>query len=565
MKFLPCVVLPIVPALAAAAAEMAPGGDALRFINNKTGTHPFTVTETGKRPNIFLLSLDMVSPDHHHRSRPLRQAMQLPTIDSLLDHGVRFDNAFAIAPLCAPARAGLMTGRYTYITANGELAHDGHETTLRPTDVIFPEYLRAIGYLTKHCGKGHLGTQKFMDAFGENDNAWDRWAPPVFDDENYLAYLRRLGVKQQRFKRQITGLAPDRKTPGFTPCGGWIEQQDGQPFPVEAQYTYYLVERALEKVDAALADGGGTKPIYLQLDIFDPHNPFSIPAGFEEREKALRAAFSKLPASYEACLARGWSPDPAMPRIYGFYQKNWGMYTRELITDYRVANALQMEVIDRALARFVAGLKERRLYDEAVVIFTADHGEMNGRHGLCDKGVYLFPDTVRVPLAIKMPASSGFRPHVIAAPVSHLDLAATLMELTGIRPLARLDGRSLLPYFDGTGTPVDQPLFFECGQHRTVNAACGIQHWDGMGGHYLFGYNLGSSIDELYDLTSTDALNLAAKPEFATVRLDMIRRLGNFLQGQPRYKGYWASFQIDYYRELPSRESDRAQFRPLPH
>jgi arylsulfatase A-like enzyme len=42
--------------------------------------------------------------------------------------------------------------------------------------VIFAEYLKATGYRTKHAGKGHLGTQKYMDAFDENDNAWNRWA-----------------------------------------------------------------------------------------------------------------------------------------------------------------------------------------------------------------------------------------------------------------------------------------------------------------------------------------------------------------------------------------------------
>jgi len=156
---------------------------ALRFINKKSGTHPFRVRDLGWRPHIFLITLDMVSPDHYHSSRPLQTEINLPTIHSLFDEGVVFENAFCSSPLCAPARAALATGRYSYITANGERALDGHETILRSTDVIFQEYLKATGYKTKHAGKGHLGTQKFMDAFDENDNAWDRWAPPVFENQ----------------------------------------------------------------------------------------------------------------------------------------------------------------------------------------------------------------------------------------------------------------------------------------------------------------------------------------------------------------------------------------------
>ncbi len=278
----------------------------------------------------------MVSPDHYHSSRPLHREINLPTIRSFFNEGVVFENAFCSSPLCAPARAALATGRYSYITANGERAHDGHETILRPTDVIFQEYLKATGYKTKHCGKGHLGTQKFMDAFDENDNAWDRWVPPIYDDELYLAYLRRLGVKNQRYKKEIMGLLQDRRT-RRTSLGGWIEQADGKPFPLEAQYSHYLVQRAIQKVDAALDDTDGTHPIYLQLDFFDPHQPFSIPDGFQQREKELRRAFSALPESYERVRARDWQPASDEPKIYNFYQKSWGLYDPETVRDYRVA------------------------------------------------------------------------------------------------------------------------------------------------------------------------------------------------------------------------------------
>jgi arylsulfatase A-like enzyme len=545
---------------AAVAREVAQRieGQPVRFVNRKTGAHPFRAREAGRRPNIFLVTLDMVSPDHWHPGRSLHREMDLPTMRSLFSEGVTFSNAFCASPLCAPARATLATGRYTYITANGERAHDGHETILRPTDVIFQEYLKATGYITKHAGKGHLGTQKFMDAFDENDNAWDRWAPPIHDDELYLSYLRRLGVKQQRYKKEIIGLQQDRKSKLLS-LGGWVEQADGKPFPLEAQYTHYLVERAIEKLDAALAEDGGARPIYLQLDIFDPHQPFSIPDGFAEREKQLRAAFA-LPVSYERVRARDWRVSPDEPKVYDFYRKAWGLYKPETVRDYRVANALQMEVIDRALAKFIRALKERRLYDDSIIIFTADHGEMNGRRALVDKGVYLFPDVLRVPLAIKMPRG---RHHTVEAPVSHLDIAPTLLSIAGVEALERLDGRSLIPYLEGTGTPSDRELLFECGWHVGVNFACAIQRWERGGGHHLYTYNLSSTVDELYDLNSVDAENLVQRPEHAKLHSEMVARLGAFLARDPRWIGYWHSLRIDHYFELPKPEGDVQMFRPV--
>src|SRR5574340_779788 len=246
-----------------------------RYLNRKTGAHPFRAQPRAKRPHVFLITLDMVSPDHWRAERPLHREVELPTIRGLFRDSVVFNNAFCASPLCAPARATLATGRYTYITANGERAHDGHETILRPSDVIFQEYLKAVGYRTKHAGKGHLGTQKFMDAFDENDNAWDRWAPPIYDDELYVARLRRMGVKQIRYKKEIRGLQQDRKTPQAS-LGGWID------FPIEAQYTHYLVDRAIEKLDAALAENG---PVYLQLDVFDPHRSEERRVGKECRSR----------------------------------------------------------------------------------------------------------------------------------------------------------------------------------------------------------------------------------------------------------------------------------------
>lgn len=527
---------------------------ALRFIDQKRGRHPFRTRPAANRPNIFLLTMDMVPPDHYHPAHSLHREMELPAMRSLFRDGAVFQNAFCASPLCAPARAVLATGRYTYITANGERSHDGHETILRPDDVIFQEYLKATGYITKHCGKGHLGTQKFIDAFDENVNAWDRWDPPVHSDEEYLSYLSRLHVKPQRYRRELRGMQQDRQTPSNS-FGGWIEQSDGRPFPLEAQYSQFLAHRAVEKLDAALLQREGDAPIYLQLDLFDPHQPFSIPEGFERREKALRAAF-QLPDSYKEVRARDWKPDPGLPKIYNFYAKYWGLYDEATVRDYRVADALQVEVADHALGIFLKALKDRGLYDDALIIFTSDHGEMNGRRAVVDKGVYLYPEVLRVPLAVKMPARSGIKPRTVEAPVSHLDIAPTLLSLTGIEPEARLDGQSLMPYLDGTGSPTDRDFLFECGWHVGVNFACGIQRWQSNGNHHLYTYNLSSTVDELYDLNSIDPANLAQSPEHAKLHAEMIQKLGTILEKDPRWLGYWHSFRLDHYFDLPKPKGD---------
>lgn len=528
-----------------------------RFLDPKRGRNRYSFSPPATRPNIFVVTADMVTPDHYHPSRTLHQRMQTPALRSLAGDGVVFDNAFCVSPLCAPARAALFTGRYTYITANGERSHDGHLTTLRDDDVIFQEYLKATGYATKHAGKGHVGTAKFIDAFDENSAAWDRWAPPLDSDEFYLAHLRTLGLQPMRYAREIRGLEQDRSTPSNF-LGGWVEQASGRPFAVEGTYSYFLAHQAIAKLDAALARNAG--PVYIQLDLFDPHQPFTIPGGFEARESELRAACGQLPASYRDIARANWKPDGEQGRIYDLYRRYWGLYNPQTVVDYRVAHALQMEIVDGAIGLFLNELKRRGLYEESLILFTADHGEMNGRRGLVDKGVYLHPDVLRVPLTVKMPASAGIQPHRVDAPVSHLDIAPTLLSFAGIQPEARLDGASLLPHLQGESGG-DRDLVFECGTHVGINFACGIQSWTRGGGHFLYAYNASSGHDELHDLTQPDAANLAASPSHAATRKHMIGRMGSILARDPRWVSYWSSFRLDRYFDLPKSFSGDMQLR----
>ena len=527
------------------------------FINSRTGVAPFVGTGNGKPPHIFLISADMVSPDLYHPDRSLSKHLQIPAIRSLMADGTFFANAFCTVPLCSPSRAAYLTGRYSYIQGNGERAPEGLETTLRSTDTIFPEYLRAAGYRTRQIGKAHVGTKKFLDAFGENDRPWDRWSPPVYDDDEFLAYQQALGVKRQKYAREIVFRQQDRKSPGNS-TGGWIVQEDGKPFPIEAQYSHFLAKQAVDALRNLVENGTeSAHPIYLQLDIFDPHQPFSIPTGFEEREKELRAIMT-LPDSYEQTKRNGFLRVENEPEILNIYRKYWGIYDPATLLDYRIAYALQMEVVDHAIAFFLEELRRLNLYEDSVVAFISDHGEMNGRRAMVDKGVFLYPDVLRVPFVLKTPGVP--RGTTAKETVSLLDLSQTLLDAAGIQPEAMFDGTSLLPLIRGGTIERTNRLLFFGGWHVGVNFACGIEHRTSDGGHFLYAYNCSSPCDELYDLHAEDAVNLIDNKKYEAVRLEMIRELGEALQKDSRWNGYWAEFRIARYEDLPKTDGDMQLF-----
>ncbi|SEG67073.1 Arylsulfatase A [Bryocella elongata] len=527
------------------------------FVDQRRGTAPFERTRQGRAPNIFLICADMVGPDLYHPERSFSRHVQLPAIRALMDDGTFFANAFCTVPLCSPSRASYLTGRYSYIQGNGERAPEGLETQLRRDDTIFPEYLKASGYETRQVGKAHVGSDKFLDAFGENDNPWDRWSPPVFDDDGYLAYQRSLGVKPQKYSREIVFKQQDRVSPGNS-AGGWIVQEDGKAFPFEAHYSYYLAKRAVDTLRNYMENGTAARhPVYLQLDIFDPHQPFSIPSGFEEREKELRAAV-KLPASYERAVQNNFKREANEPEILNVYRRYWGIYDAKALVDYRVAYALQMELVDRVIGYFLSEVTKLGLYDESVVAFISDHGEMNGRRAMVDKGVYLYPDVLRVPMIFKVPGAAKGR--VVQDTVSLLDLSQTLLDVAGVRPEAMMDGVSLLPVIGGGNVERANRLLFFGGWHVGVNFACGLERRTSDGRHYVYAYNCSSPCDELYDLDSEDAVNLIDEPQYAGVCKEMIQALGAELQKDPRWVGYWAEFRIARYDDLPKMNGDMQLF-----
>ncbi len=105
---------------------------------------------------------------------------------------------------------------------------------------------------------------------------------------------------------------------------------------------------------------------------------------------------------------------------------------------------------DEIVGQFVNHLKSKQLYDEATIVLLSDHGEGLGDHGEDEHGIFLYRETIRVPLIVKLPdsRSAGRR---VSAPVQHIDIPPTLVDLSGVQP-SGWKGRSLRPVLDGPGT-----------------------------------------------------------------------------------------------------------------
>ncbi len=529
------------------------------FLDDKSRMGKFVCKKDVRKPHIFFITADMISPDTYHPGRELSKHVRLPNIHSIGSEGARFDNAFCTSPLCGPSRASIFTGKYPPYLTNGERAPQGMKVDLHKEDIIFQEYLKKSGYTTKHVGKCHVGTLKFMDAFGENDAAWDRWSPPLMEDDRYVAFLRDKGVGAPVYKRELKGKQFDRKSPGNS-YGGWIKQDNGRDFPLDAHYSVYLAREAVNKLDAALKVQPDN-PVYLQLDFFDPHQPYSIPAGFEQRAAELRKHI-KLPESYSKVVNNDFEPLENESAIYQVYRQYWGAYDPELVREYILGHCLQMEIVDHALGILLEEIKRCGIWDDSVIIFTGDHGEINGRRALFDKGVYFQPDVFRVPLNIKLPKDSGAEPMVKSDPVSSLDIAQTILSQAAIEVDEGLDGEDLTPVLTGKGKrPVLQQLF-QTGWHVGVNYGVGFQMYDDDDHHWFYGYNISDGSEDLYNMADSDPVNLIGDRRYDAVHQRIVQKLGGIISQDKRWLGYWSTFRLHNAALLPEAGGDMQMFVP---
>ena len=156
-----------------------------------------------------------------------------------------------------------------------------------------------------------------------------------------------------------------------------------------------------------LARRDPAKPFFLFLHIYEPHKPYAPPPRF--------AAYAPY--------------------------------------DGEVAYA------DEIVGRFFDRLRALDLYDRATIILLSDHGEGLGDHGEQEHGLFLYQETIRIPLIVKLPGRAAARR--VAAPVQQIDIAPTIADLVGAAKPAAARGRSLKPLLDGTGTIADAGIYAE--------------------------------------------------------------------------------------------------------
>jgi len=369
-----------------------------------------------KRPNILLFFPDQYRPDWISVYNKL--PIKTPNIDVLAERGVNFTKAVCPAPLCAPSRSCLASGK-EYDRCG--CPTNGHNYPVEQT--TFYTLLRESGYHVLGCGKfdlrkpaeswGRDGKQVFegtdyMKLWGFSDgidNSGKHDGPRAYARGKvcpYFDYLESKGLANTHMDDFAK-----RPFPNFA-------NTDPTPLPEEAYADNYLARNGLQ----LLAEAPNNKPWFLQVNFNGPHEPMDV-------TKNMRNAWKNVPF-----------PQP----------HNNNQYTPEKHVAIRQNYAAMLENIDKWLGIYMEEIKKRGELENTVVVFSADHGEMLGDHNLWQKSIPYQP-SAGVPLVI---AGPGVRQnYTCELPVTNMDLAATFLEFAGVEIPKDMDSRSMLPLLEG--------------------------------------------------------------------------------------------------------------------
>ncbi|MCY4020590.1 MAG: sulfatase-like hydrolase/transferase [Chloroflexi bacterium] len=429
--------------------------------------------------------------------------IRAPTLDYLAATGVLMENAFTPTPVCSPARASLLTGRL----ASQHGIHDYLSSTIpeihrRPwleDELTLAQLLAEAGYQTAHCGKWHLGN----------------------DDQ-----------PQAGFSHWFSGVGDYPAEHG----GDHRFSLNGEIQTIPGQRTQVITDKAIE----FLRQRDTTSPFFLHIGYFGTHNPW-------------RGQPERLVAQYRQNDFDGMLDQPAYP--FGIQALESTLPTRlnprEALAQYFAA----VSHIDEAMGRLLDEMEALKLRDQALIVFTSDHGLCCGHHGLWGKGNATLPlnmleEAIRVPLIINHPQAlfAGQRRSEF---VDHLDIFQTIAEYTGV--LDKLDagrkypGRSFLPLLDNSAALPDWRRI-QFGEYGDLRMARRRQH------KLLRRYDEGASC-ELFDLFDdpTESHNRYDDPAYQPVVEDLTGEL----------ESYFGRYQDDRksglrVRELPKHNLSEA-------
>lgn len=432
------------------------------------------------KPNVLFIMSDQHRYDYIETDENAPNALKTPNMNRLAKKGVNFKNCTVNAPVCAPSRIGLASGIQP--SRLDSLGNNSFYPTSVPT---YYQQLRDHGYRVGCVGKLDLAKPDgYNGRYGDRPRTynWGFTHPEECEGKMhagssatpigpYTHYLQEKGLLE-KFHQDYR----DRRS-----SGGWIKNGSyDSVLPTEDFEDSYIGRRATEFIENTPDDF----PWHLFVSFVGPHDPFDPPTEYGDKYRE---------ADMPDAIADDMEGKPEWVR------KRTVNVSPEEVAVTRCQYCAATELIDDQIGNMLNALEERGLLDNTYIIYSSDHGEMLGDHGLYTKSV-AYEASLRVPLIVAGPGieedqtSNGL--------VELIDLNPTICELADVPVLENIDGRSIVHALSGGSDKhrtetVSKLQNFSCIRTDTYKL---IESSDG----FVELYNLNEDPNELHNIAEVE-------------------------------------------------------------
>ena len=345
--------------------------------------------------------------------------VKTPYLDEFAQHSIVFRNAYTSSPVCVPARFSALSGLYPSRTGCVS-----NQTPLPAQTPTMAHVFREKGYMTGFVGKMH--------PVAPHTHGFDYYV----DFGHYFDYL---GRYIETYTRGMQADDSGKGVPWITsyqnPKNSWnlVPPRGGLPCTLaeEDQFENFVVRESTRFLRNYRRD-----PLLLFVSFLRPHTPLVVPPRFYDlyREESLKLdeVRSETFNDYlQSRVAPGWgTPDTAT-------------LARRHVRNYYAA----VSYVDEQFGALCATLRHLNMWDDTLMVYTSDHGEMLYQHGMVGKFTF-YESSVRVPLMIHLPMQT--QGHLASSLVDHTCLLPTLMGLSHMQPHG-MDGRNISQTLIGDG------------------------------------------------------------------------------------------------------------------
>lgn len=462
--------------------------------------------------------------------------VRTPNIDALAADGVLFERAYTVSPVCAPSRACFLSGRYPRTCGVRQNGQD-----IPATEYLLPRLLADNGYVCGLSGKLHISACHPSVAPDMERRIDDGYS--FFSWSHHPARAGKGNWSGNAYTNWLTSLGIEYRTKPLSECR-FVDEG----MPAKYSQTTWCFNEAMRFIDAQAPD----QPWMFSLNCYDPHHPFDPPKEYLDRYLPILDEIP-LPDYVEGELDQK-SVFQRYDHEGAYNTKGYYPYDKMSDRDHRYITAAYWAMIDQIddqVGRIVAHLKEIGQYENTIILFTSDHGESLGDHGIYLKGPYCYECGVHVPLIIHY-AGHTLQGVQRRALLELIDLAPTLCDLAEIEHPKSFQGRSFAPLLtdeaiaDKHRQSVYAEFYNSNVNHRNPKAYLTMVsdgRWKLVKTHAPEGESDWGS--ELYDLETDpgEHRNLYGQPEYLEIQAHMLAlladRMAQTIDPLPLRRSFW--------------------------